>query len=122
MTVAKKLITGVVLAIASLASAAAYADAQAIGFSHSLVVHYDDLNLARSRDVARLYIRITSAADKLCGPRSLTGAYVKSADYASCFSDAVAHAVARVDHPALNSYFRQHWAEPASREISVAQE
>jgi UrcA family protein len=126
MMVTGKLLSTVAVSIVSLASAAAYADSQSadsqsIGFSHSLVVHYQDLNLNRAHDVTRLYARITLAADKLCGPRSLTGAYVKSADYASCFNDAVAQTVARVDHPGLSAYFRQRTAEPVAREITVAQ-
>jgi UrcA family protein len=122
MAVTGKLLTGVALAI-SLGSAVAYADSPpAVGFPHSSVVRYQDLNLDRPQDVAKLYARITLAADKLCGPRSLTGSYVKSADYASCFTDTVAQAVARVDKPALSAYFRQRSPEPVSREISIAQQ
>jgi UrcA family protein len=121
MLVTGKFLRAVALSIAPLACAAAYADSQPIGFSHSLVVRYQDLNLNQTHDVARLYARINLAADKLCGPRSLTGAYVKSADYASCFNDTVAQTVARVNHPAVSAYFRQHSAEPAGRSIAVAQ-
>jgi UrcA family protein len=123
MKITGKLLTGAALSIISLVCGAAHADSpSAVGFPHSSLVHYSDLNLNRPRDVARLYARITLAADKLCGPRSLTGSYYKRADYESCYSDAVAQAVARVDQPSLSAYFRQRSPEPVSREISIAQQ
>jgi UrcA family protein len=123
MKITTKLLAGAAVAVISLACGAAYADStSAVGFQRSSLVHYSDLNLNRPRDVARLYVRITMAADKLCGPRSLTGAYYKAADYASCYSDTVAQAVARVDDPSLSAYLRQRSPEPASREISIARQ
>jgi UrcA family protein len=109
--------------IVSLSCGAAYADSpSAVGFQHSSLVRYSDLNLNRQQDVARLYARITLAADKLCGPRSLIGSYSKRADYTSCYTDTVAQAVASVDQPSLSAYFRQRSPEPVSREISIAQQ
>jgi UrcA family protein len=123
MRITGKLLTGAAVSVISLACGAAYADSPpAVGFPHSSLVRYSDLNLNRPQDVARLYARITFAADKLCGPRSLTGSYYKWADYQSCYSDAIAQAVARVDQPSLSAYSRQRSPQPVSREISIAQQ
>ncbi len=116
MAIVENLLRGAAVSVIALTGAAAYADSQpAVQFEHSLIVRFADLNLDRPRDVARLYSRIALVADKVCGPRSLTGSYSKSADYASCYADTLAQAVAHVDQPALTAYFRQRWAEPASR-------
>ena len=60
------------------------------GASRSLHVSYHDLDLNRQQDVARLYMRIATSADQLCGPRSLTGIHYKWAEYTSCYNDTVA--------------------------------
>jgi UrcA family protein len=110
MAIAGKVLSGVAVSVLSLAYAAAFADSP-----HSSTVHFRDLNLDRPQDVARLYNRITVAADRVCGPRSLTGSYYKTADYESCYADAIAQAVANVDHASVTSYYRQRWAEPVSK-------
>jgi UrcA family protein len=117
MAISGKLLGGVVVSVISLACAAAYADSP-----RSSTVHYKDLNLDRPQDVARLYNRITVAADRVCGPRSLTGSHYKTADYESCYADAVAQAVAHVDHAAVTSYYRQRWADPISPKATIAQQ
>jgi UrcA family protein len=111
-----KLLTGVAVSVFSLASAAAFADSP-----RSSTVHFRDLNLDRPQDVARLYSRISIAADRVCGPRSLTGSYYKSADYTSCYADAIAQAVANVDHASVTGYYRQRWAEPLSK-VTIARQ
>jgi UrcA family protein len=123
MRITGTLLKGTAVSVIALACAAAYADSPStVGFQRSSLVHYSDLNLNQPRDVVRLYTRITVAADKLCGPRSLTGSYYKSADYASCYTDTVAAAVARVDQPSLSAYFRQRSAQPVSRMVTIAQQ
>ena len=123
MRITAKLLKGTTASVVFLACGTAYAQSpSAVGFQRSSPVHYSDLNLDRPQDVARLYTRISLAADKLCGPRSLTGIHYKWADYTSCYKDTVAQAVARVDRPALSAYFRQQSPEPVSREVSVAQQ
>jgi UrcA family protein len=121
MAIAGKLLTGVAVSVISLAYAAAYADSPQIQ-THSSIVHFRDLNLNRPQDVARLYNRITVAAGRVCGPRTLTGSNYKVADYESCYADAVAQAVAHVDNASVTGYYRQRWAEPASSKASVAQQ
>ena len=72
----------------------------------SLTVHYSDLSLDRPADVARLYHRISNAADNACGPRELTGSHVELRSYRTCFDAAVSDAVASVASPALSAYYR----------------
>jgi UrcA family protein len=115
MAIAGKLLTGA--AFISLACAGAYADSP-----HGSVVHFKDLDLNRPHDVARLYNRITIAADRVCGPRSLTGSNYKTADYESCYADAVARAVAHVDQPSVTSYYRQQRLAEPSLKIATAQQ
>ena len=110
MAIAAKLLRGAALSAISLVCAAAYADPPPVE-SHSSIVHYRGFNLDRPRDVARLYYRITVAADRVCGPRSLTGSYYKRADYEACYADAVAQAVGDVDQPRLTAYYQQRWKE-----------
>ena len=114
-----KLLRVAPIAVLSLACAAAYADSATVEFQQASAVRFSDLNLSRPSDVARLYQRIATAADKLCGPRSLTGAYSKSAIYQSCYSDTVAQAVARVNRAPLTAYYEERM-QPTSRELAIA--
>ena len=125
MAIAHKLL-GAAVSVLSLACAAAHADStlysvstRLIG-SHSEVVHFSDLNLDQVRDVARLFNRIALAADRVCGPRSFGGYYIKTADYESCNSDAIARAVAHIDRPSVTTYFQQRSADSASRKLTIA--
>jgi UrcA family protein len=123
MKISAKLLEGAAVSVLSLACGAAYAQSPAtVGFERSSPVQYSDLNLNQQRDVAKLYARITFAADQVCGPRSLSGIHYKWADYMSCYNDTVAEAVARVGHPSLSAYFQQQSPQPVSRRISVARE
>jgi UrcA family protein len=116
MAITAKLLTVAALSVIPLAGA--YADLPVA--THSSMVRYDDLNLDRTRDVARLYYRITLAADRLCGPRSLTGSYYKSAIYQSCYTDTVAQAIARIDSPSVTSYYLKRRGGPASLNATIA--
>lgn len=108
-------------AVSIIAVGCAYADStSSAGFQHSSLVGYSDLNLDRQQDVGRLYTRISVAADKLCGPRSLTGIHYKWADYMSCYHETVAQTVASVGHPELSAYAQQHSRETIAREVSFA--
>lgn len=113
MAIAAKLMSGIALTAVSLVGAAAYADPSPLE-TRSLGVHYQGFNLDRPQDVARLYNRITVAADRVCGPRTLTGSHYKTADYEACYDDAVARAVGDVHQPSLTAYYRQRWPEPRS--------
>ena len=123
MAIAHKLL-GAALSVLSLSCAAAYADSTpsaetTLSFgSHSEVVRFNDLNLDQPRDVARLFNRVSSAADKVCGTRSFAGHYNKTADYESCYSDTIAHTVARIDRPSVTAYFQQRSSDWAPRKLA----
>lgn len=72
--------------------------------SLSTTVSIRDLDLQRSDDVARLYQRLTAAADRLCGPRAFNIFYYLMPQYQSCVDDAVHKAVKRINQPALSAY------------------
>jgi UrcA family protein len=121
MTKAGQLLIGTVVSFMSLAGATAYADTSPVE-THSLVVHLAGLNLDRTRDVAKLYKRISVAADRACGPSTLTGSFYKTADYESCYTDAVAQAVAHIDQPSVTGYYRQRLAELISQKDAIAKQ
>jgi UrcA family protein len=88
---------------------------------HSLTVRYNDLSLARPADVVRLYHRIGTAADRVCGPRELTGQHWELRSYRSCFDLAVGNAVDAVASPSLSAYYRTQQAASHSHVSTVAQ-
>ena len=117
MAIAHKLL-GAAVSVLSLSCAAAYADTTSATWSHTEVVRFNDLNLDQPRGLARLFNRISSAADRVCGPRSFAGHYNKTADYVSCYSDTIAHTVTRIDRPAVTAYFRQRSSDWAPRKLA----
>jgi UrcA family protein len=121
MAIAGKLLVGAAMSVISLACVTAYADSSPIEM-HSSIVHVKNLDLNRPHDVAKLYKRITVAADRVCSPRSLTGSFYMTTDYESCYTDAVAQAVARVDEPAVTKYYRERWVGPVSRKATIARQ
>jgi UrcA family protein len=120
MAVFGKLLTGAAMSAISLAGAGAYADSPPLE-THSSTVQYRDLDLNRPHDVAKLYKRITVAAGRVCGSRTLTGSFYRAADFANCRADAVAQAVARVDQPSVTNYYRER-AEPISPKATIARQ
>jgi UrcA family protein len=126
MAIAHKLL-GATLSVLSLACAAAYADSgpsaetTLLNGSRSELVRFNDLNLDKPRDVARLHSRITLAADRVCGPRSFAGYYNKTADYEICYSDAIDRAVAHIDRPSVTASFRHRSSDWASRKLTAHQ-
>jgi UrcA family protein len=118
-----RLLMGAAASAFALACGVAYADSpQPVGFAqHSSIVRTADLDLNRPKDIAKLYNRIAWAADQLCGPRAVGGMNYTSADYASCYADAVSRAVAHIDRPSVTAYFQQHSADSASRKLTALQ-
>jgi UrcA family protein len=122
MAIAHKLL-GAAVSVLSLACATAYADSAPYAdtpslIGHSEVVRFNDLNLDQPRGLARLFNRVSSAADRVCGPRSFAGHYNKTADYESCYSDTIAHTVARIDRPSVTAYFQQRSSDWAPRKLA----
>ena len=120
MAIARNLL-GAAVSVLSLACAAAYADTPSVIGSNLELVRYSDLNLDQPRDVARLYNRVNSAADKVCGTRSFAAHYNKLADFDICYKDTVASAVAHIDRPSVTAYFQQRSSELALRKLIAQQ-
>jgi len=89
--------------------------------SRSLTVRYSDLSLDRPADVAQLYHRIGVAAERVCGPRELTGSHFESPQYRACFDAAVSNAVAAVASPALSAYYRTQLPGSHAHATTLAQ-
>jgi UrcA family protein len=98
------LIAGLVCAAEAALFAAATAAAE---LPQSVTVHYSDLNLERSADVAQLYHRIRNAAQSACGARDLELTTWLDPAWQHCVYVAVGQAVAKVDQPALSAYHQQ---------------
>ena len=121
MIIPETCLKAIAVAVAGITCSAACAESPSFAESpRSSLVRYSDLDLNRQQDVARLYMRITSSADQLCGPRSLTGIHYKWAEYTSCYNETVVRAVSSVAYPSLSAYYRQHSSESIAREISMA--
>ena len=98
--------------ISLMASTALYAADTTINEAqHSVHVRYTDLNLNRAADVARLYRRLSIAAESVCGPRNFAG--YRTPGYDSCVADTIRQAVTAVDSAALSAFY--------VGEISIAQ-
>jgi UrcA family protein len=80
------------------------------GDQRSVTVRYADLNLTGPEGAAKLYRRIRTAADQLCGPRVSPGTLWESPSYRSCFNAAVEGGVAQVHRPALTALHEQQRA------------
>src|SRR5277367_417650 len=120
MAIAHNLLGAAVSAL-SLACAAAYADTPPLIGSPSQQVRFDDLNLNQPRDVSRLFDRVSSAADKVCGTRSFASHYNKVAAYEICYKDTVASVVAHLNRPSVTDYFQQRSADWASLKLIARQ-
>jgi UrcA family protein len=75
--------------------------------TQSVRVQFADLDLDRPADIANLYHRITTAAQRSCGERELPGSHFASPSWEACVRIAVADAVRKVDRPSLSAYHRQ---------------
>src|SRR5260370_26780461 len=118
MSLKTKIVLGcVTVVVLSMASSALYADSAPDELRHSTTVHYADLNLNKTAGVAVLYRRITAAGSRVCGQRALTGSNYPLPEYTSCCNEAIATAVARVDHPQLIAYYHAQATRSRSQTI-----
>jgi UrcA family protein len=102
------LVSALVAGLVCAAEAALFAAATAAAeLPQSVTVRFADLNLERSADVARLYHRISHAAQSACGARDLELTNWVDPAWQHCVYVAVAQAVAQVDQPALSAYHQQ---------------
>lgn len=92
----------------STASAASSFEDEAL----SLIVKYDDLNLASERDAAKLYQRLQAASRNVC--RTLRSRDLSSAQrYKDCYARALGDAVYAVNERTLTALHQQ----PAERTV-----
>lgn len=73
----------------------------------SIHVNVKDLNLSRSADVATLYHRIKSAAEKSCGADIVTGSRLPNEAQKQCVAQAVDGTVVQIHNPTLSAYHKQ---------------
>ena len=107
-SVKRILVSALIAGLVCAAEAALFATATAAAeLPQSVTVHFADLNLERSADVAQLYHRIRHAAQSACGARDLELTTWLDPAWQHCVYVAVAEAVARVDQPALSAYHQQ---------------
>ena len=108
MSLRARIVLGSIAAFSvSFASAVYAGDGPADPIQHQATVHFADLNLDRSADVAVLYERISVAAEQVCRQRALNGADVVSPRYDHCVADTVEKAVARVNRASLTAFSRE---------------
>jgi UrcA family protein len=69
----------------------------------SVVVRYDDLNLATAAGTQALYARISSAADRACGGQPSIRELRMQQQYRACYDRAVEKAVKKVDSARLQA-------------------
>jgi len=98
-----KIAAATLIAVATLASAAAYAD----NALPSQAVKFGDLNLNSAQGAATLYKRILAAARNVCpgdeSDRQLGPISVRQ----SCTDEAVARAVRQINNTTLTSYYSE---------------
>jgi UrcA family protein len=115
-------ITAAMLLVAAVSGGAYAAESRtaAIGGVEQTRVRFGDLNVDRPEGAAVLYRRIERAAERVCGEPQLTGSYMTSPFWRSCVTQAVDHAVATVDRPALTAYYREHAASSRQKSLRWA--
>jgi UrcA family protein len=72
-----------------------------------MVVHFADLDLAKTEGAVALYHRLYAAAEVVCGPREDRD-LAKAAAFRKCVQSALASAVMKVDRAKLTTYYRAH--------------
>ena len=70
----------------------------------SVVVHFGDLDLARSEGATVLYQRLRGAAETVCAPLDDRNV-ARHMSFRACVQSAISTAVAKVDQPALTAYY-----------------
>jgi UrcA family protein len=73
--------------------------------SRSTTVPVGDLNLNSAQGVKALYRRISSAAEQVCGPASMSGSRLVEPDYTACVTRAVTEAFAKIGRPELSAQY-----------------
>lgn len=100
---AKSFVVAIAVAIVyvSLPAVANAGDTQLIGKSEK--VSFADLNVKKEADARRLYRRLRSASERVCGVESLSssGSVSNMSKAKRCFKNAMDSAVAEIGNPTL---------------------
>jgi UrcA family protein len=78
---------------------------------YSVRVKFTDLDLDHQAGIAKLYVRIKSAARRVCDQQAIDEPAKQT--YPVCVKRAMSTAVARIDRPMLSEYFAQLGSKPA---------
>jgi UrcA family protein len=79
--------------------------------THSVRVHYADLNLSTASGAEELYRRISFAAHEVCGDVTVPSFVNQNRAYRECRRTAVEDAVAKVDRPKLTALYDRHFPD-----------
>ena len=79
----------------------------------SELVRYDDIRLISTVGAAVLYGRLRSAADRTCGGPADSLPLAQKQRYKACMDEALANAVADVNHPVLTKFYETKRNAPA---------
>lgn len=75
-----------------------------------VMVHYGDLNLNKTGDADRLYIRLDRAAERACGAYKYDPLFLELwRGIRKCEHNAIGNAVTQVDSPKLTAVYDQHF-------------
>jgi UrcA family protein len=86
-----------------------------------LVVHFADLDLAKSDGAGVLYHRLRAAAGVVCGQQEERD-LLRALAMKQCVQHALARAVAGINRPALTSYYRSHDGAGNARSVKQLQQ
>jgi UrcA family protein len=70
----------------------------------AVVVNFSDLDATKPQGAARLYARMKTAAEVVCSDLDPGRLMERMQPYAKCVQEALSHAVAEVDVPAVKQY------------------
>ena len=94
---------GMTTALTAVAAQADPPTVVAAKFHESVVVRYDDLNLATAAGAQALYARISAAADRACGGAPDIRELRQHQSYRTCVDESVERAVKKVDNARLQA-------------------
>ena len=104
--------------LAVTATSAAMADSRVMVKSE--LVRYDDIRLISTVGAAVLYGRLRSAADRTCGGPADNLPLAQKQRYKVCVDEALANAVADVNHPVLTKFYETKRNAPAAPSTTPA--
>ena len=87
--------------------------------TRSVTVNFADLDLSKPAGAKTLYVRLESAARKVCSP-AVQRDLAAHRDWRNCFADALDNAVAETGAVAVAGWHRDHTGRSVSAGVAVA--